>query len=56
MMEYKVIVVRADRAEEEMNRLARDGWRVVSTAVHSGITLITSRAPMVITLRRDTTL
>ena len=53
MLEYKVLVLRANRAEEELNRLARDGWRVVSTAVNSGVSLFTSRAPVIFTLARE---
>lgn len=30
--EYKVIKTKVNDAEEEMNRLAKDGWRVVAVS------------------------
>lgn len=32
MYEYKVIKVRVDNAEDEMNKLANDGWRVINAS------------------------
>ena len=31
MFEYKVIKTKVDNAEREINELAKDGWRVIST-------------------------
>lgn len=53
MFEYKVIVTNPSKAEEELNRLALDGWRVVSTAINSATTPFTSHAPLVVTLERN---
>ena len=54
MVEYKVITVKVRDAEQELNRLALDGWRVVGTALNSGVSPVTRLAPMVITLERKT--
>ena len=32
MYEYKVIKVRVDLAEDEMNKYAKEGWRVINTS------------------------
>ncbi len=32
MYEYKVIIVPVKKAEEEMNRLAKDGWKVIEVS------------------------
>ena len=32
MYEYKVIKVRVDLAEEEMNKYAKEGWRVINAS------------------------
>ena len=32
MYEYKLIKTRVDYAEEEMNQLAKDGWRVINAS------------------------
>ena len=32
MCEYKVIKVRVDLAEEEMNKYAKEGWRVINVS------------------------
>ena len=53
MLEYKVVVTRVSEAESELNRLAGDGWRVVSTAINSGVMPFTNAAPIVITLERE---
>ena len=52
MFEYKVIKVAVKDAEAELNRLAADGWRVVSTAIINGYSLTPGQTPMVITLER----
>ncbi len=52
MFEYKVVVLKVRNAEEELNRLAQDGWRVASTSLNSGVSLVTSLAPLVVTLER----
>ena len=52
MFEYKVIITDPSKVEEELNRLAQDGWRVVSTAINSGVVPFTRHAPLVVTLER----
>ena len=52
MYEYKVVVLKVRDAEAEINRLAQDGWRVVSTSLNSGVSLLTSLAPLIVTLER----
>ena len=54
MPEYKVVTVRVGSAKEVLNRPARDGWRVASTALLSGECLLTRHTPMVMTLERET--
>ena len=54
MVEYKVITVKVRDAEQELNRLALDGWRVVGTALNIGVSPVTRLAPMVITLEIKT--
>ena len=53
MIEYKVVRVRLRDAEEAMNRLAADGWRVVSTATIGGMSFTVNTTPLVITLERN---
>ncbi|MBR7187490.1 MAG: DUF4177 domain-containing protein [Clostridia bacterium] len=40
-------------AESELNRLAADGWRVISTTVVSGMSFTVGTTPLIITLERN---
>ena len=53
MLEYKVIHTTVRDAEEEMNRLAEDGWRVVSTTTVSGSSFTINSTPLIVTLERE---
>ncbi|MBR7187595.1 MAG: DUF4177 domain-containing protein, partial [Clostridia bacterium] len=53
MTEYKVLRTSLRDAESELNRLAADGWRVISTAVVSGMSFTVGTTPMIITLERN---
>ena len=56
MLEYKVISTNVKNAEEEMNRWAQEGWRVISSNTISGCSLTLTRTPVIITLERETRL
>ena len=53
MLEYKILKTKVNEAEVELNRLAEQGWRVVSTDLIQGVSLTQSATPMVITLERE---
>ena len=52
MYEYKVEVYRVNEAEEEMNALAREGWRVVAVTSNECI-LWTAKDTIVVTYERS---
>ncbi len=52
MIEYKVVTTNVKNAEEEMNRLAQEGWQVVDTTTISGASFTMNAAPMIITFGR----
>ena len=47
MYEYKVLVVPVKKAEEEMNKLAKEGWKVIEVspniAMGQGLVVILER-------------
>ena len=53
MIEYKVVTTNVKSAEEEMNRLAQEGWQVVDTVVVSGASITVNSTPMIITFGRQ---
>ncbi len=53
MLEYKILKTKVNEAEVELNRLAEQGWRVVSTDLIQGVSLTQNATPMVITLERE---
>lgn len=53
MIEYKVVATNVKSAEEEMNRLAQEGWQVVDTTTLSGASFTASSSPMIITFGRE---
>ena len=53
MLEYKILKTKVNEAEAELNRLAEQGWRVVSTDLIQGVSLTQSATPMIITLERE---
>ena len=53
MLEYKILKTKVNEAEVELNRLAEQGWRVVSTDLIQGVSLTQCATPMVITLERE---
>ena len=52
MIEYKVVTTNVNNAEEEMNRLAQEGWQVIDTEILSGAAFTVNSAPMIVTLGR----
>lgn len=54
MTEYKILKTSVRDAEDDLNRLAADGWRVVSTCTISGAGLTIGSTPLIITLERTT--
>jgi len=56
MFEYKVIIVKVREAEEVMNRMAREGWQVVSTSMMSGESFTVNGAHLIVTMQRMTKL
>lgn len=48
MYEYKVIIVPVKKAEEEMNRLAKDGWKVIEVSPN-----VAMGYGLVVTLERE---
>ena len=53
MLEYKILKTKVNEAEVELNRLAEQGWRVVSTDLIQGVSLTQNATPMVVTLERE---
>ena len=53
MIEYKVVTTNVKKAEEEMNKLAQEGWQVVDTNMISGASFTVSSSPMIITFGRE---
>ncbi len=52
MMEYKILRTTVSSAEEEINRLADQGWRVVATSLATGCSFTVASMPMIVTLER----
>ena len=50
MMEYKILRTTVSSAEEEINRLADQGWRVVATSLATGCSFTVASMPMIVTL------
>ena len=48
MYEYKVIIVPVKKAEEEMNRLAKGGWKVIEVSPN-----VAMGYGLVVTLERE---
>ena len=48
MYEYKVLVVPVKKAEEEMNKFAKDGWKVIEVSPNSAM-----GQGLVVTLERE---
>jgi hypothetical protein len=48
MYEYKVLVVPVKKAEEEMNKLAKEGWKVIEVSPN-----IAMGQGLVVTLERE---
>lgn len=53
MFEYKVINVKVKDAEEQMNALAREGWRVISVIDDLTTTAATIKGLLLVTLERE---
>ena len=53
MLEYKVLKTKVSDAEAELNHLAGQGWRVVSTNLIQGASLTQNATPMIVTLERE---
>ena len=52
MIEYKVLKSTVKEVEYELNRLAADGWRVVSSNTLSGASLTVNSSPIIVILER----
>lgn len=53
MKEYKIIEVKIGEAEEKMNEMAKEGWKVVSTSIYNGGAALTKASTiMIITLEK----
>ena len=53
MLEYKILRTRVSDAEAELNRLAEQGWRIVSTGLIQGYSLTQNTTPMIVTLEHE---
>ena len=53
MLEYKILQTKVSEAEVEINYLALQGWRVVSTATIAGYALSVNSTPLIVTLERE---
>ena len=53
-MIYKIEEVKYENAEEKMNEMAKDGWKVVSTSLYvPGMALTKSGSLMIITFVKE---
>ena len=52
MTEYRILRTAVSNAEDEINRLAADGWRVIATSAISGMRLTIGSTPLIVTLER----
>ena len=53
MFEYKILRTSVSDAEVEINYLALQGWRVISTALATGSALTVNSTPLIVTLERE---
>ena len=53
MFEYKILKTKVREAEEEINRLADQGWRVISSDTINGASFTIDSTPFIVTLERE---
>ncbi len=53
MLEYRVLRTKVRDCEEEINRLAGQGWKVIDASLLQGLSLTVNSTPMVVTLERQ---
>ena len=53
MLEYRILKTKVGNAEEEINRLAEQDWKVIDASLIQGMSLTVNGTPMVVTLERQ---